>query len=463
MRVLKSPQGLAIVAVLAMAVYYWRFTHVSLYTGFSQDDLMNLYFAWREPWADIFKSIFFVPTATFRPFGTLFYRGVLEQFGYEALPFRVICYVLLWANVPVAYWFVKRLTASREVGLLAALLHCVHANYFPLYYGSGNCYDLFAFLFFYLAFGIAIGPGPGTWKRTLVVAVWYGLALNSKEIAAPLPALLLAYILLYRRPRRDLQFVVATGCIGILFVWARFARPDNLMTQSSYAPVLTLQRYLESTTKYLVELTAWDGWNPLTSGYLLAGMAAVAALSRSRTLTLSWLIAVVGAAPAAFIVPRGLAAYYLPVLGYAIYVAVVLVRSREWVMRSRRPVAAVASQAVLFGVVYVGLWRWNALTERSLTQHWQDWSHIQTAVRDFRSHPEWFPQKGSLLLVDDPFGEWEWASTFIAAVVGNSRDLQIHKYRKLEPRPTPEQVRAYTHVITHDGSKYVEADRASVR
>jgi hypothetical protein len=462
MRVLKSPQGLALLAVLAFAVYYWRFTHVSLYTGFSQDDLMNLYFAWREPWGDILKSNLFWPTGTFRPFGTLFYRSVLEQFGYEALPFRIICYVLLWVNVPVAYWFVKRVTGSREVGLLAALLHCVHANYFPLYYGSGNCYDLFAFLFFYVAFGIAIGPGPATWKRTVAVAVLYALALNSKEIAAPLPALLLAHLLLFRRPFREFQFVLATGCTGILFIWARFAGPNSLMTQSEYAPVLTLQRYLECTTKYLIELTAWNGWDPLKSGYLLAGMAAIAMFSRNRLLFLSWLIAVVGSAPVAFIVPRGLVAYYLPLLGYAMYVAVVLVQAREWVIQARGPMAAMASQATLFALVYAGLWQWNARTERNQAQHWQEWSHIRTAVRDFRSHPEWFPQKGSLLLLDDPFGEWEWATTFIASVVGNSRDLQIHKYRKLEPRPNQEQVAAYTHVVTYDGSRYVEAVRAAL-
>jgi hypothetical protein len=191
-------------------------------------------------------------------------------------------------------------------------------------------------------------------------------------------------------------------------------------------------------------------------------MAAIAVLSRNRVLILSCLIATVGSAPVAFIVPRGLVAYYLPLLGYAMYFAVALVRSREWVMRSRGKVAAMASQAALFALVYVGLWRWNALTERNLTQYWQEWSHIQTAVRDFRSHPEWFPQKGSLLLLDDPFGEWEWATTFIASVVGNTRDLQIHKYRKLEPRPNREQVAAYTHVITYDGSKYVEADRSAL-
>ena len=463
MPMLKSRQGLALLAAFAFAVYYWRFTHVSLYTGFSQDDLMNLYFAWREPWADIFKSNVFLPTATFRPFGTLFYRSVLDQFGYDAPPFRIICYVVLWVNLPVAYWFVKRVTGSREVGLLAAILHSVHANYFPLYYGSGNCYDLFAFLFFYLAFGIAIGPGPTTWKRILAVAVLYGLALNSKEIAAPLPALLLAYIVLFRRPWRDLRVVLATGVIGVLSVLARFARPDSLITQQAYAPVLTFQRYLESTTKYLTELTNQHFWTPATSAYLLLAMAAVAVLARSRVLSLAWLLVVVGSAPAAFIEPRGLATYYLPLLGYGMYLAAALVRIRESVMRSRRRGAVLASQVALFCFIYAGLWRWNARTERDLPQYWQEWSHIQTAIRDFRSHPEWFPQKGSLLLVEDPFGEWEWATTFIASVVGNSRDLRIHRYRKLEPRPTPEQVSAYTHVITYDGSKYVEADRGAVR
>jgi hypothetical protein len=178
-------------------------------------------------------------------------------------------------------------------------------------------------------------------------------------------------------------------------------------------------------------------------------------------LSLSWLIAVVGSAPVAFIVPRGLVAYYLPLLGYAMYVAVVLVQAREWVIQARgqwqpwrhRP----RSSRLLRRVVAV-----ERARRTQSTQHWQEWSHIQTAVRDFRSHPEWFPQKGSLLLLDDPFGEWEWATTFIASVVGNSRDLQIHKYRKLEPRPNQEQVAAYTHVVTYDGSRYVEAVRAAL-
>jgi hypothetical protein len=131
-------------------------------------------------------------------------------------------------------------------------------------------------------------------------------------------------------------------------------------------------------------------------------------------------------------------------------------------MRARGPIAAIASQVALFALVYVALWRWNASTERQLPQYWQEWRHIQTAVRDFRRHPEWFPPKGSLLLLDDPFGEWEWATSFIAAVVGDRRDLQIHKYAKLDPKPSKEQVARYTHVITYDGTKYVEADSSKL-
>ena len=153
------------IVIAILAVYYWRFTHISLSTGFGQDDLMNLYFAWREPFENVLKANLFFRTPVVRPFGALLYVTSFQLWGYDGFPLRVICYAVLWLNVPVAYLFVRRLTGSREIAVIAVLLHCVHSCYFPMYYGSGSVYDVFSF--FLLLFSVRFesararsGPDP---------------------------------------------------------------------------------------------------------------------------------------------------------------------------------------------------------------------------------------------------------------------------------------------------------------
>src|SRR4051794_39682058 len=228
------------VAVTVIIIYFWRFTHVSLQTGFSHDDLMNLFFAWRESFTDIIKANLFFRTGVIRPFGALFYAGFFQMFGFDGLPFRIFCYAVLWMNVGLTYLFVSRALKSREIAVLSVLLHCYHSNYFPMYYGSGSCYDVFAFFFYYAAFTLVIAAKQT--KRDLnifecvAVAILFACAVNSKESAASLPAMLLIYKLLYNPPRswswiwHDARAVVITGCVGLLFLWSRFTGPNTLLS-----------------------------------------------------------------------------------------------------------------------------------------------------------------------------------------------------------------------------------------
>jgi hypothetical protein len=250
----------------------------------------------------------------------------------------------------------------------------------------------------------------------------------------------------------------------MVFLWSRFTGPNNLLTHPDYAPVFSLRRYLESTAHYLNELSAHAVWTPETAGVLLGALAAGAVLFRSRTLVLAWFLVVLGAAPMAFVSPRGLSAYYIPVMGYAIFIAVGLVRARELLMRSEQhPVATFASRAILFVALFTGLWRWQASTERTFPDHWADLQRIESAAEQFRSHPEWFRRNSSLLIADDPFGEYEWATTFIATVVGNERTVSVHKRRRDQPVPGPDELRNFTNVIGFKDGRYFEMERSIVR
>src|SRR5436190_2274912 len=82
---LRTTAGVA--ACVLIMIYFWRFTHVALRTGFSHDDLMNLFFVWRESLTDIVKANLFFRTNVVRPFGALFYSTFFSLFGFDGLPF----------------------------------------------------------------------------------------------------------------------------------------------------------------------------------------------------------------------------------------------------------------------------------------------------------------------------------------------------------------------------------------
>ena len=294
MRLAKLSVAVSAIAAILVVVYYWRFTHVSLRTSFGHDDLMNLFFAWRDSVPEILKANLFFRSVVIRPFGALFYATFFHFFGFDGLPFRVFCYAVLWCNVLLTYLFVRRLTLSREIGLFAVLLHCYQANYFPMYYGSGYCYDVFAFFFYYAAFILVLRARQVgrllTLRESIGAAVLFACSVNSKEAAASLPLMLLIYELLYHPPEslswiwREARAVVITGCIGLIYLWARFTGPNNLLGHPAYSPVFTLERYLDSVAHYLNELTSQSFWTPQDAAILLSSMALIAVAARSRDL-----------------------------------------------------------------------------------------------------------------------------------------------------------------------------------
>lgn len=471
MRVNKLSAALAFLATVLIVIYYWKFTHVSLRTGHGHDDLMNLFFAWREPFADVVKANFFFRTNVTRPFGALFYTVFFEWYGLDGFPYRVFCYVVLWCNLGLTYFFVRRATDSREIGLLSTLLHCYQANYFPMYYGSGYCYDVFAFFFYYAAFNIALWfrRPLGFWPCAAMAAL-FACAVNSKESAASLPALLLLYCLLFHTPRswsgiwREARPVLVTGCVGLVFLWARFTGPNNLLNHPAYAPVFTLQRYLESIAACLNELSSHSHlWTPERAGILLAAMGGVALSCRSRILCFAWLMVIVGAAPIAFVPPRGLAAHYIPLLGYAIFASTLLVRTRHLltqILVQKR--IEIVSQAALFALVFAISWRWQIQTQRRVPEHWQQMDLMRQTEAQFRRHPEWFRPGASLLIVNDPFTGYEWASSFLALLVSREKSLQVHTMVKLDPKPTRQQIDAYSKVIAWRNGSFMEVDRQAL-
>ena len=216
-----------------------------------------------------------------------------------------------------------------------------------------------------------------------LLPILYSCAVNSKEAAVSLPAILLVFQLLRNPPRsvswiwREARAVLATGGVGLIYLWARFTSPNNLLGHPAYTPAFSVYRYLESTAYYLNELSSQEHlWTTAGAAVLLLSMAAIALLARSRDLWFAWLLIVVGSAPIAFVLPRGVAAYYIPLVGYALFIAIVLVRTREFLFRARSAALALASQGVLFVMLFATVWRWQIHHQRRFPDYWKELAAI---------------------------------------------------------------------------------------
>src|SRR5258706_13627199 len=107
-------------------------------------------------------------------------------------------------NVVLAYRVFVLLGSARSVAMMAGLILSFHSELQPFLYNTGFCYDLWCFLFYFLALLVYLtrrSHHPDLRKRDLIlVLLLLVLALNSKETAVSLPVILLAIELSRKRP-----------------------------------------------------------------------------------------------------------------------------------------------------------------------------------------------------------------------------------------------------------------------
>jgi hypothetical protein len=159
---------LPVLAGLFIAGLFLFFTWRGLLLYYTGDDLMNLYGYWSKPVSALVKGNIFFWTPYYRPFGGIIYRTLFAIFGFNPAPVYVLFYGAMLLNLWLAYLVFKRIGRSREIGAIATLLYAFHGKFDYLYYNAGSMYDVFCFLFFFLALLIYLnarlqGRFPGLW------------------------------------------------------------------------------------------------------------------------------------------------------------------------------------------------------------------------------------------------------------------------------------------------------------
>jgi hypothetical protein len=128
--------------------WFWLHSWRGLFAYFSNDDIMNLYWARETPlWRLVLSAL--VPfTTVYRPTGAVLYRCLYSLFGLQPLPFRIVFYALLLTNLMLLYKVTLAITGRRAAAALAAFLASFHSRFSDLYLNNGTIYDVLCGCFY---------------------------------------------------------------------------------------------------------------------------------------------------------------------------------------------------------------------------------------------------------------------------------------------------------------------------
>jgi hypothetical protein len=470
-----------ILAGLFIAAFFVAFTWRELLMYFSGDDVMNLYGYWSRPAADLVKANILFWTPYYRPFGGLIYRTLFGLFGFNPRPLYILYYASFLLNLYLAYVVLKRISGSAETGALATLIWSVHANFAYLYYNAGSLYDVYCFLFLFVALLVYIrarerGEYLRGWNLVAFIASFI-CSLNSKEMGATLPAILIVYELLFHTPHwRSLSDAVRwliqegrgallTSLCLIGYIPAKTST-QGLARAPAYVSHFTLSTFLHDTGVYLGYLTYSS--HPFTSAGVMVFyglLALVALLLRSRIMWFGLLFFDITLLPVSFVSAREGFVLYLPNAGLALYFAVLLVWIKDKLL-SLRPRFLRLSDSLAMTLLF-------ALTAVALGvlhyKHWQPVppssdAPIKIAKEQLLGMYPKLKHGSSLLIVQSPLDGGVWDLFFTLRLIYLDKDLFITQLKGPSAQQVPlDQLNHYDHIFSYQGERYVELDNADTR
>lgn len=464
---------LAALVCLFIGCYFFVFTRDARFSYFTPDDCLNLYRAWANPAASLWKAgiVFFrVDWSAYRPIPSAWYRLIYDVAGFNPLPFHIANLLVIAADVWLTYCLVRRLTASRETGALAALLLSYHGRFAPLYFDTAFVFDSICFAFYFgaLLFYLRIRDQERQmeWRELLVLAALYVCAIDSKEMALTLPAAMMAYEWLYHRdPLRSRRQwprwligpgrgVLLTSALTALCVISRQAA-GGMAASSDFQPQFSWSRFMETSRSFVTELLFMN--QTIASGMVLLiwlVLFGVAWWSRLKPLKFAWLFIMLSVIPVAFIPPRGTAQYYIPLFGWVLFAALVIVEGTAYIFRTRRLVrAAIVFLAV--GLVWARInagtsWAVNA---GSVAQEGERFRYIISGIRNLV--PE-LQQGARVLFTSDPLDD-RWQLTSLMRLDYRDADLKVDQIKFMPEPPSEAQIKGYDRVISYRDCRFYDS------
>jgi hypothetical protein len=472
-----------LVGGLFAAFFFYR-TGFGLFTPLGYDDVMNATFAWLPPLHKLLQALLNPFTSFYRPAGSAVYRLLFGIFGLNPLPFRIAVYSMLLLNLLLVYRLVLRLGGAREIAAMATLLYTYHGRMSAIYLNNGTIYDVLCGTFTLLTtlYYVAVREkrrrlGKREW---LIFLALFTLALNSKEMAGAIPLLLIVYELSYHWPYAKgsrsspgalvVQALPALIC-GVMTLGAAIARMSSasvMHANPAYAMSVSLHQFLDHWNRLMADLV-YARTPEMTLGGVIAiwaALTAVAAIVRKPYVTFFTAWALLAPLPVVFFPFRGFFVMYVPLVGWAVVAAAVLVEGRDWIWRRvyrRAPLSMNPFEPerillfVLTASTLVSITRHDVLSERRTQDPGQ--LVIAEMKSDILKLHEPVPKGAQLLFLHDRFPAQSWGAVMISRLLYNDRDLWADRPTMMD-RPPDEA--SYDRVFDYsNGSLVVVRRRAA--
>jgi hypothetical protein len=431
------------VGLLAYSLFFsWGRTRYP----FAEDDMMNMgiYFG-RGPWGAI-ASQFLLWKGFYRPMGAAFYLPLLHWFGLNPAPFQLGIVLLLAFNTYLEYRLARALGASELAAGLAALVVSYDSGLPNLQYNIDMIYDVLCFSFFLgtLLYYVRIRSQARTLRRReiAVFLALYLCALNSKELAFTLPGVLLAYEWFYQ-PRLSSAWLRGPGialalaaALDLLAVYGKAAGPGALTGNPLYRPVLSWARFAQFQQLSLKDLFA-SLVEPRGAG-LVGIWALVTYLAwrrRRPALRFAWAFILLTPIPIEFLENRTQGNLYIPLAGWAILAAIVLVDLAEAAagFLAHEPLFRRLGRSGVLALLIAGallLWarRMNYLKAQLVKPAAVQQGLVTSdVIRQLRAlHPLVKP-RSEIAFLNDPFTAWDMV--FIAQLWFHDRTTHVYSQR----------------------------------
>jgi hypothetical protein len=444
---------------------------------FDSDDLMNLHEAYTIPTPLLLRDLALPFTNFNRPTGAAYYRLCFKLFGWNPGAFRTASWALMLATLFILYLLARRLTGSMEMAALAALLYSFHARLRWLYDSNGTVYDILCsgLMLLTLWYYIRVrqdGRKWTLWRLGVLLAIFFA-ALNAKETAALLPALLLVYEgISYPRQslRRHAWIGLAFGVLAAFSLWAKTRPGGPFHGEMMYTPVYTLQQFFRNMRTFHSELFYLHGrtLGPKQVVLLWLALPIVPAFAKPRLRNALWFaaaFALLTPLPVVFLPLRGFYVMYVPLAGWSIWFAILLVEARDWLIREVRRDSPIPR------------WGWTTarlalatLVALIVAQGTRDIDFrtphldpipaiIENTRRDFLAMNEPLPAHAHAILMHARFPDDAWGPLMIERLLYRDRTLWLDRPTQMKTPPDAAALAAYDRVLDFDGHRMFVVSR----
>ncbi|MFN7933586.1 MAG: hypothetical protein U0R19_09675 [Bryobacteraceae bacterium] len=439
---------------ILVVVYFCVLAGDALLVSFAADDMMNLAcYHGRTAWELALANLHFYSTF-YRPLGGVFYSVIYSFAGLNPLPYRIAIFLLLLVNIGLYSRFIRLCSGSARQARFATVLSCYHGAMVVMYYFNSQIYDVLCATFYYLAFNAYLAArtqGELSWRCLALVSGLYVLALNAKEMAVTFPVFLLVHEGIYHR-LRSLRPVFVTGTLTAVYVAGKCFGPQSLTAMEAYHPRFSMELFLAGHASYLETMFYLPAGSvdPLDTVLFWAVLLAYALLRRNKLILFCWFWILLSSLPIVFIGRMGGPAMYVPLAGYALLVTAVGAD-----LLSRFPTIPHRWQNAGLFLVLLAMGTYHYKQKRHYLPAIHSgqaltWRTIQQLDRAGLQ----LPKGARVLFLNDPFTDWDMV--FITQLYFRDPTLHVDLARKMDPKPTAEQLRGYDAVLQFEAGRIVQ-------